>query len=223
MKVVLTREPPRNDALRSILELAIDVDEVPATTTNYFQVADVVAACQLLPRTVIVTSARAVEAAVALVTATAPEMVVAVGVTTASRLTELGVVDVQVASEEGARGVALFDFPGPVATIGAATTRPELGVLLRERGLESQHVAAYETKGRTLGDDETRAVSSADFVVVAAPSAWSVVRPFVAPDATVVVRGQTTFEAVSADHFRVVIAPSDTDTVATILGRALEA
>lgn len=221
MKVVLTREPPRNDSLRKILELALDVDEVPATTTGYFPVTDVVASCHLRPRTVIVTSARAVEAAAALVSGTSPEMVIAVGMTTAARLEEFGVTDVQVAGEEGARGVAALDFAGPVVTLGATNTRPELGALLHDRGCEFQHLAAYETKDRILNDVERRTVAAADFVVVAAPSAWSVVNSFVSPDATVVVRGQTTFEAVSSNHSRVLIAPSDTDTVATILGRAI--
>jgi uroporphyrinogen-III synthase len=221
MKVVLTRERPRNDTLRKILELAIDVAEVPATETAYFPVADVVAACELVPRTIIVTSSRGADVAAALAKATSPDTVIAVGATTAARLAELGLRDVQVAIDEGARGVAALTFAGPVVTIGAATTRPELGAIIRERGLQFQHLSAYETRARTLTDVEVGAITTADFIVVAAPSAWSVVGPHVASTTTVVVRGQTTFEAVSADHSHVVIAPSDTDTVAAILTRAL--
>ena len=221
MKVVLTREKPRNDTLRKILELAIDVAEVPATETTFFPVADTVAACHLVPRTIIATSARAAAVAAALATATSPDTVIAVGTTTATRLSELGLGDVQVASDEGARGVTTLTFAGPVVTVGAGTTRPELGAIIRERGLEFQHLAAYQTQARSLRDRDVSAVATADFVVVSAPSAWSVVGPHVAPTSTVIVRGQTTFEAVSAEHSRVVVAPSDTDAVAAIFTRAL--
>ena len=221
MNVVLTRERPRNDTLRKILGLAMDVAEVPATETVHFPVADVVATCRIEPRTIIVTSTRGAEVAAALAASSSPESIIAVGATSAARLVELGLRDVHYAGEEGARGVAALTFSGPVVTVGALHTRPELGAVLQDRGLEFQHLAAYETKARTLSDADVEALGGADFVVVAAPSAWSVVGPHVSPDATVIVRGQTTFEVVQADHSMVVIAPSDTDTVATILVRAL--
>lgn len=222
MKVVLTREQPRNETLRKILELAVDVVEVPATETDYLSITDVVASCRVDPRTVIVTSARAVEAAVELIKTTAPESVIAVGPTTASQLTERGVSDVLVAKEEGARAVGELTFAGPVVTVGAMSTRLELGELLAQRELEFQHLGAYVTKERSLSDAERRIVNEADYVVVAAPSAWSVVGPHVAPNATVIARGHTTLAAVRATHANVVVAPSDTETVAVILSRLLE-
>lgn len=223
MKVVLTREPPRNDTLRKILELAVDVVEIPATETVYIPVADVVAACRLTPRTVVVTSARAVAAATELIQAVAPETVIAVGPTTASHLRERGVENVQTADDEGASALEGLTFAGPVVSVGASSTRPELGRLLEQRGLEAQHLSAYVTHGRTLSDSEINHLQEADFVVVAAPSAWSVVGPHVAPRASVVARGATTSSAVADSHHDVVVASSDTATVATILGKLLEA
>lgn len=217
MKVVLTREPPRNDTLRKILELAIEVVEIPATETRYLRPDTVVATCRVEPRTVIVTSARAVDSAVALIEATAPETVIAVGATTASQLLGRGVQHVLTASDEGARAVGELTFAGPVVTVGAEVTRPELGQLLTERGLEFQHLGAYVTQARSISVDEVQSFDDADFVVVAAPSAWSVIGTHVAPRTRVIVRGQTTFEAVRSTHENVTVAPSDTETVAVIL------
>lgn len=223
MKVVLTREPPRNDTLHKILELAVDVVEVPATETSYRAVTDVIATCPLVPRTVIVTSSRAVDVAVALIETSMPEVVIAVGPTTAAHLRERGVENVLTAKDEGAGALEALVFPGPVVSVGAAETRPELGDLVSQRGLEHHHLAAYATEGRPLSEAEIHHLREADFVVVAAPSAWSVVGQHVAPRSTVVARGATTSAAVSRTHDNVVVASSDTATVAVILGEFLEA
>lgn len=222
MKVVLTREPPRNDSLRDVLELAVDVVEIPATHTDYWDVTSVLAACPVAPATLVVTSSRATRAAAAIIHAWTPSVVIAVGATTAEALTAQGIADVLVSHEEGARGVAALHFNGPVVSVGAELTRPELGALVTERGLEFHHVAAYTTRERDLSDDERATVQSADCVVVAAPSAWNVLRPWVAPSTLVVVRGATTLAAVRDNHARVVVAPSETDTVAVILSSLLD-
>lgn len=222
MKVVLTREPPRNDSLRRILELVIEVVEVPATTTQYIASDEVVAQCTIQPQTVIVTSPRAVTAALAIVNGHAPNTLIAVGSTTAHALAAGGAPEVLTADEEGARGVASLSFPGPVLTVGARETRPELGELLRERGLVFQHCAAYITQECSLDQGAITEIQSADALVVAAPSAWRVVAPYVNASALVVVRGATTFDAVSREHAHVVVATDETETVAAILSNLPE-
>lgn len=223
MKVILTREPPRNDSLRRILELAIDVVEVPATSTQYFTTDDILAQCAIQPETVIVTSPRAVTAALAVMRTYSPRTCIAVGSTTARDLVAGGALEVVTAEEEGARGVASLSFSGPVVTVGARETRPELSEVLNERGLVFQHCAAYVTHDCTLDASAIAEIQSADALVVAAPSAWRVVAPYVSSSALVVARGATTYGAVTLDHGRVVVATDETETVAAILSTLPEA
>ncbi|MBU6232888.1 MAG: uroporphyrinogen-III synthase [Acidobacteria bacterium] len=217
MNVVVTREPPRNDDLRTVLSLAVNVDEVPATETRRFDPDVVAATCDIIPGTLVVTSSRAVDAALAVAGKYPTVNVVAVGDVTAERLREAGLTTVTVADDEGVRGLDALDLRSPVVSVGAMDTRPELAILCRDRGLRYEHLVAYDTLPRQLTGEERAVLSRADVVIVAAPSAWAVVGPFVRPEATVIVRGETTANAVRQQHATVVVARGDTATVAATL------
>lgn len=217
MNVVVTREPPRNDNIRTFLSLAVNVDEVPATETRHLDPHEVAAACDVQPGTIVVTSSRALDAAVALASRFPTSMVVAVGEVTAEGLRHAGLGDVRTAEEEGALGLGALELREPVVSVGARETRPELATLCRERGLRHEHCVAYDTLPRSLTDDDRTALSRADVVLVSAPSAWSVVGPFVRSDATVIVRGATTADVVRQQHAKVVVARGDTATAAAAL------
>ena len=217
MNVVVTREPPRNDDLRTVLSLAVNVDEVPATETRRFDPDVVAATCDIIPGTLVVTSSRAVDAALAVAGKYPTVNVVAVGDVTAERLREAGLTTVTVADDEGVRGLDALDLRSPVVSVGAMDTRPELAILCRDRGLRYEHLVAYDTLPRQLTGEERAVLLRADVVIVAAPSAWAVVGPFVRPEATVIVRGETTANAVRQQHATVIVARGDTATVAATL------
>jgi uroporphyrinogen-III synthase len=81
--------------------------------------------------------------------------------------------------------------------------RDELVVALRGRGLDVSVVACYETQPIVPSDADRALLAAADVVFIGAPSAWSVARRFVAPDAWIVVPGATTGAVVAAQHERV--------------------
>ena len=220
MNVVLTREPPRNDDIRTVLSLAVNVDEVPATETQSLDPYAVAASCPVVPGTIVVTSSRAVSAAVALAAKFPSAVVAAVGRVTSDHLRTAGIAEVLTAADEGALGLRALILQDPVVSVGARETRPELATLCHELGLQHEHCVAYETHPRQLSGDEQAMLMRADVVTVAAPSAWAVVGPFVRPTATVIVRGETTASVVRPDHPTVLVAAGETATVAAVL-RAL--
>ncbi len=203
MRAVLTREGGRNDAVRSWLPAGWSVTEVPATTTRYAQPAAVAAAAAAGGpyRWVVVTSARTARYA-----ALAPgARVAAVGPATARALEDRG-MDCAVVGDAGALALAGAIDEGPVLVLAARGGRRELVEALDARGLARTVVECYETVPVALGARERARLAVADVVVVGAPSAWSVVADSVAPDAWVVVPGETTRSVVAADHDRVVVA-----------------
>ena len=208
MNVVVTRERGHNDRLREWLPDDSVVSEVPVTTTTYDDVADVVERVRASGRwgtfaSLVVTSSRAARFA----GATREALVVdaecfSVGATTTAALEAHG-LQATAQSPGGAIDLAKQITRSPVLVLGAATMREELSEDLRGRGLDVVVVRCYETRPRTLDDDERRIVTRADVVFVGAPSAWSVLRDVVAPTAWVVVPGETTAGVVRSTHPRV--------------------
>ena len=203
--LVATREAGLNDVFTPLVPATWDVVEVPLTTTTVLAPADVAAALRDTgyPRfaTVVVTSARAA-ASVSLVPMDDDTALLAVGDVTATALHNLGHV-VRAVSDDGALGLAPLVETGPVLLLGAVEIRPELGVVLRDRGLEVVHVACYETVPVALTPAQRDLLTRAQAVVAGSPRSWAVAAPHVASDAVVVVPGATTAAAVGETHSRV--------------------
>ena len=215
--VVLTREAPRNDALRRILSTIIPVDEVPLTSTRVREVRQDIDALDAVT-TLVVTSARGASAAQLVVERFAPR-VIAVGSRTARHLRNLGIDNVEESDDEGAASVARMNVAGRVAIVGAAETRPELPELLSAQGIAWCHIAAYETVPERLSEAQIEVIGDADGIVIAAPSAWRVVAPFVNAGTLIMARGLTTAREVSREHDYLVVAAGDAAVVAEITSR----
>ena len=201
--VVLTREAGRNDQLREWLADAFDVDEIPLTRTETLD-EDVAAALEALRphefRFVVVTSARAADVA-ARAAALVEAPVLSVGPFTSAALAARGVT---IAGEAtSAADVAHLVTEGPVLSLGARETRPELAERLGERGITLAHVACYATTPVELTPEQAGRLAAADVIIIGAPSAWAVAAPHVRAATWVVVPGETTGEAVRAAHSRV--------------------
>ncbi len=203
MRVVLTRESGRNDQLRAWLHDAVDVDEIPLTLTVTFddEVASAIESLHVHEfRYLVVTSARAADAA-ARAAARVEAPVLSVGPVTSAALAARGV---DVAGEAtSAAAVADLIEAGPVLSLGARETRPELAQALGERGISVAHLACYATLPAELTDEQARRLAAADVVFIGAPSAWAVARAHVRATTWVVVPGETTGEVVRASHERV--------------------
>lgn len=203
MHVVVTREAGRNDQLRAWLHDAVDVDEIPLTRTETFddEVERAIAALHVHEyRYLVVTSARAADAA-ARAAARVEAPVLSVGPVTSASLVARGVV---VAGEAtSAREVSDLVEAGPVLSFGARETRPELAQALGERGISLTHVACYATVPVELTPEQARRLAAADVVFIGAPSAWMVARLHVGEATWVVVPGETTGAFVRASHARV--------------------
>jgi uroporphyrinogen-III synthase len=209
-RVVLTRESPRNDELRDVLSATFTVFEVPATFTEEYSAAEVCVAFDALhmqPATIVVTSARSARAlAAVLANIEVPPTVVAIGPATLRALEHVGLHGATMAPEASATAVGSMPLVTPILSVGAEAPRPELTETIAQRGLSSTHLVAYRTVPRTLSEAEQRLVAEADAIVVAAPSAWRVVKSLVPPTSVVVVPGETTAGEVRATHGRVVVA-----------------
>lgn len=220
-RVVLTREPPRNDALREALSPTATVVEVPATFTELFTDSDVLKAfdeLQVQPATVVVTSARSAHALAAVLTSvTSSPHIVAIGPATTRALEHAGIHGVVMSPEATASALGTMALEAPVLSIGAAEPRPELALALAAQGLGVHHLAAYRTVARSLSDDERQWVHEADVIVVAAPSAWRVLESSVRPETLVLVPGETTASAVRAAHENVIVAAT-TEEIQRVLG-----
>jgi uroporphyrinogen-III synthase len=206
--VVLTREPPRNDALRAALVGRARILEVPLTVTTPRAADDVARAIRVspVPTWIVVTSARAAPYVSDALLAAPNARVVAVGAVTAAAVRAVIEAEVHVPPTEGAASVADLIDAGPVVSLGAAATRPELADRLARREIVTTHVACYDTVPATLDGFAREQISLGDVVVVAAPSTWLVARASVRRGAVVVVTGTTTRDAVSLDHDHVVVA-----------------
>jgi uroporphyrinogen-III synthase len=217
MRVVLTREAGRNDQLRAWLHDAVDIDEIPLTRTETFEddVAETIEA--LRPheyRYLVVTSARAADVA-ARAAAKVEAPVLSVGPVTSAALAARGV---DVAGEAtSAHDVAGLVEAGPVLSLGARETRPELADTLGERGVSVTHVACYATVPVELTPEQAGRLGHADVIFIGAPSAWAVAQPHVREATWVVVPGETTGDAVRASHARVHVGWGP-DLAATLLG-----
>jgi uroporphyrinogen-III synthase len=214
--VVLTREPPRNARLAAALRGLAEVAEVPVTATVYrteAAVAEEIASAVVEPAAcVIVTSSRAARfAALALAAAREAAPVVVVGDQSAAAVrSAIGDArPIVVAPGRSATSVAQCVTGGPALALSAARPRHELDDELARRGIGLFRVTCYETVPERLALEQRELLAGADVVVVAAPSAWRVVRSVVASDATVVALGTTTATAVARDHDHVVNGGGD--------------
>ena len=219
MRVVLTRETGRNDQLRAWLHDSFDVDEIPLTRTETFD-DDVAAAIESFHvhdfRYLVATSARAADAT-ARAAARIEAPVLSVGPVTSAALAAR---DVDVAGEAtSAFEVAGLIEAGPVLSLGARETRPELARALGERGVTLTHLACYATVPVELTPEQASRLAVADVVFIGAPSAWAVAAPFVREATWVVVPGETTGEVVRAAHARVHVGWGP-DLATTLVGLA---
>jgi len=205
----VTREAGMNDRLISWLPPGASVEEVPLTTTTYFDDDDVRAALDGSSsagkfRSLVVTSRRGAKYVELALRAAAPDVeVFSVGPTTTETLTSHG-VHVRAQAESTAETLARHIARGPVLMLGAKTAREELASALRARGLEVVSIACYETIGLTLSSSDAQTVRDADVLFIGAPSAWAVARDFVANDTWVVIPGASTGAVVREDHRRVI-------------------
>lgn len=208
MRVVVTREAGYNDELRSWLSDGVTVNEVPLTTTRFFDANEVLSTLRASEhygafRALVVTSARS-----ALYVAVAREglkeggSVLSVGSATARAL-ESEDFEVDVVGEGGAVDLAPTITEGPVLLLGAASMRDELATELKDRGVDVTRLVCYETLPAVLTSDDEGFLRNADVIFIGAPSAWLVASTFVPDPAWVVVPGATTAEAVRRQHERV--------------------
>jgi uroporphyrinogen-III synthase len=208
VRAVVTRERGLNDELRASLPDDAIVDEVPLTTTRYFNVDDVERALRAKEHygsfaALVVSSARsAAYAGVALPALEKNATVLCVGNATAHALSSEGIA-VDVVGEGGALELAPFIATGPVLLLGAAAPREELRDELATRGIEAAVQPCYETVPAALSAADEQAVRDADVIFIGAPSAWTVAQGLVRIDAVVVVPGATTGEIVRRSHERV--------------------
>jgi uroporphyrinogen-III synthase len=209
VNVVVTREDGKNEPLMAWLPTGVTVDEVPLTTTWYFDPDDVRAALASSPavgtfRSLVVTSERGADYVEIARHASASDVeVFVVGPATSGALRTRGIrVDAQ--GDGSADALAPFVTRGPVLVLGAQSMREELIAALREKGLEVETVACYETVGLALDSSAAATLRNADVVFIGAPSAWTVAREYVKGDAWVVVPGATTGATVRLDRPQVI-------------------
>jgi uroporphyrinogen-III synthase len=209
MRVVLTREKGFNDELRAWVPEDAIVDEVPLTTTHYYEVSDVVESLRSDPRygsfaALVATSGRCAmyvpKAAKALRDG---GIALAVGHPTATALREKDVA-VDVVGQGSAVNLASSLNESPVLIMGVATPRDELRAALEAKGLEVVALACYETWPAMLRASDDQTLREGDVIFICAPSAWAVAQGLVRPDAVVVVPGSTTGEIVRASHGNVI-------------------
>ena len=209
MRVVVTREAGYNDELSSWLPESVTTNEVPLTTTRFFDANEVLSTLRANEhygafRALVVTSARS-----ALYVAVAREglrdggSVLSVGSATA-RAIESEDVEVDVVGGGGAVDLSPTITDGPVLLLGAASMRAELATTLKDRGLDVTTLACYETVPAVLTSEEEGLLRDADVIFIGAPSAWLVASAFVPDAAWVVVPGPTTADAVRRQHERVI-------------------
>jgi uroporphyrinogen-III synthase len=208
VRAVLTREAGLNDELRSWLPDAAVVDEVPLTSTRYFEAGEVDEALRASKHygsfaALVVSSARsAAYVPLAMEALREGGRVLAVGNVSATALKAEG-VGVDVVGKGGALGLAPAVTEGPVLLLGVATPRNELRAALDAKGIEVTALACYETSRAILQTSDEKALREGDVVFIGAPSAWSVAQALVRADALVVVPGATTGDIVRQTHERV--------------------
>lgn len=230
INVVLTREAGHNDVERAWLPDDANVVEVPLTATKFFSLEDVARELESCEhrgsfRALAVTSARAADyVSVALGSLAPGAQILVVGPATARALADRGI---GVTALAPSRAVEIADSisSGPVLQLGASEMRDELATELAARQIATERVACYETLPLELDEADRAVLASADVVLIGAPSAWSVARAYVGPDAWVVVPGATTAAAVRAHHVRVLEnwGPQLRATLATLSSWTLEA
>jgi uroporphyrinogen-III synthase len=209
VNVVLGREVGRNDSLIDWIPPAATVNEVPLTTTTFFDVAAVRADLEKsrahgMYRTLVVTSARTADYVdVARLSSTMDVAVVSVGPSTSAALASRG-VHVHTQGEGSAESLAHEITLSPVLILGATTMREELPAALRAKGLEVVCIACYETVAAALTPGDVKTLHDADVLFIGAPSAWAVARAYVAEKTWVVVPGASTAETVRIDHAQVI-------------------
>ncbi len=209
VRVVLTREEGFNEELRAWLPDGAVVDEVPLTTTHYLDVDDVSQSLQANPHFGSFVALVASSARCAPYVAKAHQalldggVVLAVGEATARALREVGVA-VSAVGEGSAVTLATSLHEGPVLVLGASSPRHELREALESKGVDVVALACYETRPVTLRAFDEEALRHGEVVFIGAPSAWSVARAFVRPDAVVVVPGATTADVVRESHDNVI-------------------
>ena len=209
-RVVLTREAGLNDDLRERFPDDFIVAEVPLTVTHYDDLADVDDRLRRSPHygrfaSLVVTSRRTDRFLPLCHQAmTTSREVFTVGHPTATSLEEAGFV-VTRSTDEGVLTLAPHITTGPVLILGARHPYGDLAGVLSPR-LEVTSVACYETRPAEVTAEEAAVIGEADAVVIAAPSAWAVARPYVQPRTWVLVPGDSTLQAVAATHERVVRA-----------------
>jgi uroporphyrinogen-III synthase len=223
VNVVLTRELGRNEALVAWLPSGAKVSEVPLTTTRYVETESV--AHELSSsgsygtyHALVVTSARTGPYVALARGALSPDAeVFSVGPATTRMLHEVG-LKVHAQATGTARDLDRQVSRGPVLVLGAATMRDDLVDALRERGIDVAVIACYETVPSTPDEAGAQLLRDAQVVLIGAPSAWSIAREFVSPNAWVVVPGPTTGSAVRAQHQRVIEGwgPSLRERLATL-------
>lgn len=209
MNIVVTREHGKNDPLMAWLPTGAAVDEVPLTTTLYFDRDDVSAALASSTaygtfRSLVVTSERGADyVEIARHASMSDVEVFAVGATTSSALSTRG-IRVHAQGDGSAIALAPYVSRGPVLLLGAQSMREELITTLREKGLEVETAACYETVALALDSSDSATLQNADVLFIGAPSAWMVAREYVKSDAWVVVPGTTTGATVRLDHPHVI-------------------
>jgi uroporphyrinogen-III synthase len=209
MNVVLTRELGRNESLVAWLPPGAKVSEVPLTTTRYVEhdaVANELSAAGSYGtyRALVVTSARTGPYLALARGALSPDAeIFSVGPATTRILHEQG-LKVHAQATGTARDLERQVSRGPVLVLGAATMRDALVVALRERGIDVTVIACYETVSSTPDEAGAQLLRDAQVILIGAPSAWTVARDLVGPNAWVVVPGPTTGAAVRAQHQRVI-------------------
>ena len=209
MKIVLTRELGKNDALWTWLPDHATVQEVPLTSTRYFDeraVNDDLHASEHYGKfcSLVVTSERSMTYVPLAIDASSADVeVYCVGPTTSEALRAQG-VKVRAQGDGGAATLANQISRGPVLLIGAESMRDELTLTLRANGLDVTVVACYETLALELDEADVAKIGDADVVFIGAPSAWSVARDFVNADSVVVVPGASTGAVVQIDHAKII-------------------
>jgi uroporphyrinogen-III synthase len=209
-RLVLTRED--NGQWAMPLAAHFEVLVLPVTMTRWIPEADVRHALTLRhPRTIGVTSARGAQAAFWAHELFPDAPVLAIGPTTAAALTALSVPVAGVADPSTARDLAMLVDEGPVLVPGAADPLRDLDEALAARGVTIERVTAYETVPVPLDDEARHALGGADIAVVAAPSAWMCIEPFVPASTLVVAIGPTTAAAVRQRHARTRVGATPQD------------
>ena len=210
--VVLTREAGLNGELRSHVPPDMTVREVPMTTTTMTardEVRRSIAASTWAGdyQTIVLSSARATPYVdVALDYAISSPVIGAVCVVTKKTLEGLGYVVALAPEVPNARALGAMVTKGPVLFVGAKDPRPELEESVRARDFEFFAATCYETTPLNLSPAGKATLKEADVVVIGAPSAWHVAKPFVSASTWVVVPGETTADEIRHEHERVRVA-----------------